>query len=119
MMLSCGKMMLLLPWSCYYISTSASSINHVVCVYDVRIMSVMVLLVLFYIPQRGVQWTQGVVIYLTLYTSLLCNTTPIHCTPDPLHPPLQSIQCFPKTAPTPPGPPAEAANQNILFKTQI
>ena len=47
---------------------------------------------LFYIPQRGVQWKQGVVIYMTLYTSLLYNTTPIHCTPDPLHPPLQSIQ---------------------------
>ena len=46
----------------------------------------------FYIPQRGVQWKQGVVIYLTLYASLLYNTTPIHCTPDPLHPPLQSIQ---------------------------
>ena len=44
-----------------------------------------------YIPQRGVQWKQGVVICMTLYTSLLYNTTPIHCTPDPLHPPLQSI----------------------------
>ena len=41
----------------------------------------------FYIPQRGVQWKQGVVIYMTLYTSLLYNTTPIHCTPLPLHPP--------------------------------
>ena len=28
---------------------------------------------------------------MTLYISLLYNTTPIHCTPDPLHPPLQSI----------------------------
>ena len=45
-----------------------------------------------YIPQRGVQWKQGVVIYMTLYTSLLHNTTPIHCTPLRLHPPLQSIQ---------------------------
>ena len=44
-----------------------------------------------YILQRGVQWKQGVVIYMTLCTSLLCNTTPILCTPDPLHPPLQSI----------------------------
>ena len=43
-----------------------------------------------YIPQRA-QWKQGVVIYMTLYTSLLYNTTPIHCTLDPLHPPLQSI----------------------------
>ena len=33
-----------------------------------------------YIPQRGVQWKQGVVIHMTLYTSLLYNTTPIHCT---------------------------------------
>ena len=45
-----------------------------------------------YILQRGVQWKQGVVVYMTLYTSLLCNTTPIHCTPHALHPPLQSIQ---------------------------
>ena len=38
------------------------------------------------IHQRGVQWKQGVVIYMLLYTSLLYNTTPIHaprshCTP--------------------------------------
>ena len=46
---------------------------------------------LFYILQRGVQWKKGVVNYMTLYTSLLYNTAPIHCTPDPLHPPLQSI----------------------------
>ena len=44
-----------------------------------------------YILQRGVQWKQGVVNYLILYTILLYNTTPIHCTPDPLHPPLQNI----------------------------
>ena len=42
---------------------------------------------IFYIPQRGVQWKQGVVVYMTLYTSLLYGTTPIHCTPHPLHPP--------------------------------
>ena len=40
----------------------------------------------------GLQWKQGVVIYMTLYTSLLYNATPIHCTPLRLHPPLQSIQ---------------------------
>ena len=34
-----------------------------------------------YILQRGVQWKQGVVICMMLYTSLLCNTTHIHCTP--------------------------------------
>ena len=44
------------------------------------------------ILQRGVQWKQGVVICMVLYTILLYNTTPIHCTPNPLHPPLQSIQ---------------------------
>ena len=49
----------------------------------------------FHIPQRGVEWKQGVVIYIMLYTSLLYNTTPIHFTPDPLHPPLQSIQKCP------------------------
>ena len=38
------------------------------------------------IHQRGVQWKQGVGIYMMLYTSLLYNTTPIHCTPLPLHP---------------------------------
>ena len=42
----------------------------------------------FYISQRGVQWKQGVVIYMILYTTLLYNTTPIHCTPLPLHPPF-------------------------------
>ena len=46
----------------------------------------------FYILQRGVQWKQGVVMYMTLSTGLLYNTTPIHCTPLRLHPPLQSIQ---------------------------
>ena len=45
-----------------------------------------------YTLQRGVQLKQGVVIYMVLYTSSLYNTTPIHCTPHPLHPPLQSIQ---------------------------
>ena len=44
-----------------------------------------------YILQRGVQWKQGVVVCMALYTCLLYNTTPIHCTPDPLHPSLQSI----------------------------
>ena len=45
-----------------------------------------------YIPQRGVQWKEGVVIHMPLYTSLLYNTTPIHCTPLPLHPPLMNTQ---------------------------
>ena len=45
-----------------------------------------------YILQRGVQWKQGVVIEMMLYTSLLYNTTPIHCTLLPLHPPLMNIQ---------------------------
>ena len=45
-----------------------------------------------YILQRGVQWKQGVVFCTVLYISLLYNTTRIHCTPLPLHPPLQSIQ---------------------------
>ena len=45
-----------------------------------------------YIPQRGVQWKQGVVNHMMLCTILLYNTTPIHCTPLRLHPPLQSIQ---------------------------
>ena len=35
----------------------------------------------FKIHQRGVQWKQGVVICMMLYTSLLYHTTPIHCTP--------------------------------------
>ena len=33
------------------------------------------------IHQRGVQWKQGVVICMMLYTSLLYSTTPIHYTP--------------------------------------
>ena len=48
----------------------------------------------FYILQRGVQWKQGVMNYMMLYTILLYNTTPIYCTPLSLHPPLLSIQCF-------------------------
>ena len=41
---------------------------------------------LFKIHQRRVQWKQGVVIQIMSHTSLLSNTTPIHCTPLPLHP---------------------------------
>ena len=44
------------------------------------------------IHQRGVQWKQAVVIYMMLYTSLLYDTTPIHCTPLPLHPPVMHTQ---------------------------
>ena len=45
-----------------------------------------------YIPQRGVQWKQGVVIYMMLYISLLYNTTRIRCTPLPLHPTVMNIR---------------------------
>ena len=45
-----------------------------------------------YILQRGVQWKQGVVICMVLYTILLYNTTPIHCTPLRLHPPVMNTQ---------------------------
>ena len=48
----------------------------------------------FKIPQREVQWKQGAVIYMMRCTSLSYNTTPIHCTPLRLHPPLPSIQCW-------------------------
>ena len=44
------------------------------------------------IHQRGVQWIQGVVICMMLSTSLLYNTTPIRCTPLPLHPPVMNTQ---------------------------
>ena len=37
--------------------------------------------------QRGVQWKQGVVIYVLIYTSVLYGTTPINCSRLPLHPP--------------------------------
>ena len=43
-----------------------------------------------YILQRGVQWKHGVVIRVVLYTILLYNTIPIHCTPLPLHPPVMN-----------------------------
>ena len=46
------------------------------------------------IHQRGVQWKQGVVIYMLLYTSLLYNTTPIHCTPLRLHPPVMNTHAL-------------------------
>ena len=45
-----------------------------------------------YIPQRGVQWKQGVVICMLLHTSLLYNTTPIRCIILRLHPPLMNTQ---------------------------
>ena len=45
-----------------------------------------------YIPQRGVQWKQGVMMCMLLYASLLYDTTPIHCTPLPLHPPVMNTQ---------------------------
>ena len=37
------------------------------------------------IHQMGVQWKQGVVICMMLYTSLLYNAIPIQCTPLPLY----------------------------------
>ena len=39
------------------------------------------------IHQMGVQWKQGVVIRMMLYTSSLYDTTPIHCIPPPTAPP--------------------------------
>ena len=44
------------------------------------------------IHQRGVQGKHGVVIYMMLHTILSYNTTPIHCTPLPLHPLLRNAQ---------------------------
>ena len=44
------------------------------------------------IHQRGVQWKQGVVIYMMLFISLFYNATPIHCTLLRLHPPLMNTQ---------------------------
>ena len=41
---------------------------------------------------KGVQWKQGVVICMMLCISLSYNTTPIHCTPLPLHPPVMNTQ---------------------------
>ena len=41
---------------------------------------------------KGVQWKQGVVIYMLLSTTLLYNTTPIRCTPLPLQPPVMNTQ---------------------------
>ena len=46
----------------------------------------------FKIHQRGVQWKKGVVICMLLCAMLLCNTTPIHCTPLRPHPPLMNTQ---------------------------
>ena len=48
-----------------------------------------------YILQRGVQWKQGVVICMVLYTILLYDTTPIHCTPLRLQPPVINTQSGP------------------------
>ena len=38
---------------------------------------------------------QGVVVYIILHIALLNNTTPIHCTSLPLHPPVMSTQLEP------------------------
>ena len=40
----------------------------------------------------GVQWKQGVVICMPLYTILSHNTTPIHRTPPPTAPPVMNTQ---------------------------
>ena len=42
------------------------------------------------IRQRGVQLKQGAVICMLLFTSLLYDTSPIHCTPLPLHLPAMN-----------------------------
>ena len=44
-----------------------------------------------FIKGGEVQWQQGVVIYMMLYTSLLYDTTPIRC-PLRLHPPVMNTQ---------------------------
>ena len=50
------------------------------------------LAVLVKIHRWGVQWKQGVVVYIILHIVLLHNATPIHCTPLPLHFPLMNTQ---------------------------
>ena len=45
-----------------------------------------------YILQRGVQWKLGVVICMVLYMISTYDTTPIRCTPLPLHPPVINTQ---------------------------
>ena len=54
--------------------------------------TMLIVMIQLYVPQRGVQWKQGVVMYTMLYTSLIYNTTPIHCTPLPLHPSVMNTQ---------------------------
>ena len=44
------------------------------------------------IHENGVQWKQGVVVYIILQAVLLYDTTPTHCTPLRLHPPLMNTQ---------------------------
>ena len=46
------------------------------------------------IHQRGVQWKQGVVIHMMLYTSLLYDATQIHYIPLPLHPSVMNTHSF-------------------------
>ena len=49
----------------------------------------------FKIHPRGVQWKQGVLVYMILYAVPLYNTTPMHCTPLRLHPPLMNTHSCP------------------------
>ena len=44
-----------------------------------------------YILQRGVQWKQGVVNYMMIYTILLYNTTPILCRVSKVAAPYASV----------------------------
>ena len=70
----------------------------------------------FKIHQKGVQWKQGVVIYMMLYTSSLYNTTAIHCTLLPLHPPVMNTHEYP-AAPSPELPRARCTKREsaIMF----
>ena len=52
-----------------------------------------------FIKGGGVQWKQGVMIYMMLYASLSYNFTPIHCTRFPLHPSVMNTQALPSMHP--------------------
>ena len=54
---------------------------HNMCI--ISFVIIIIIIIIVKIHQRGVQWKQAVVICMMLYTSLLYNTTPRHCTPPP------------------------------------
>ena len=103
----------------YYISCLSMCITISICYHRLIIVLWLILcvsLLLVKIHRRGVQWKQGVVVYIMLKAVLLYNTTPIQCTPLRLHPPPTAphFDKYPGAASAPPGTRRREAHMVIL-----